>query len=296
MGKYSIKELEQLSGIKAHTIRIWEKRHQIIAPSRTDTNIRYYSDDDLKKILNISILNSNGLKISKIADLSSEELSLKVEELSHQRPEMEMHIDRMVIAMVELDEIKFEKLISDLTLKYGFVNTIKNIIYPFLEKIGVLWLTGNINPAQEHFISNLIRQKLIVAIDGLPVTNKPEAKRVILFLPENELHELGLLFYHYLIKRLSYKTYYLGQCVPLDDLENVVKIRKPHYLVTSISTTSTEKRLKDNIYSLSNAFPECHLYVSAKQINHFAIELPKNVTKFVGPQELSMIFTENLNN
>src|SRR5688572_1728818 len=181
MGKYSIKELEKLSGIKAHTIRIWEKRHRLIEPQRTNTNIRFYSDDDLKKIINVSVLNNNGLKISKIAGMSGDEMHRKIMELTTTKSEATIHIDQLVIAMVELDEEKFERILAGLTLRFGFEQTVVDVIYPFLEKIGVLWQTHHITPAQEHFISNLIRQKVIVAIDSLPIPPKTK-KSVMLFL------------------------------------------------------------------------------------------------------------------
>ena len=186
MGKYSIKELEQLSGIKAHTIRIWEKRHRLVEPKRTPTNIRYYSDDDLKKIINVSLLNTHGVKISKIVDLSIDEINQRVTELSEAKNSIEIYIDQLVLAMIDMEEEQFEKVLSNLILRFGFESTIIEIVYPFLEKIGVLWLTDNISPAQEHFISHLIRQKLIVAIDSIPLAPKT-SKRILLYLPENAL-------------------------------------------------------------------------------------------------------------
>ncbi|HYG20395.1 MAG TPA: MerR family transcriptional regulator, partial [Ohtaekwangia sp.] len=167
MGKYSIKELEQLSGIKAHTIRIWEKRHKLVKPSRTPTNIRFYSDADLKKIINVSLLNSQGMKISRIATLTPEEINQKVLALSETTSDAAIHMDQMVVTMIDLDEASFERVLSNLILRYGFEKSITDIVFPFLEKIGVLWQTQNITPAHEHFISNLIRQKIIVAIDSL---------------------------------------------------------------------------------------------------------------------------------
>src|SRR5882762_4460331 len=136
MGKYSIKELEQLSGIKAHTIRIWEKRHKIIAPNRTATNIRFYSDEDLKKIINVSLLNNNGIKISKIADMSLDDMNRKVLQLSELNNDDMVHIDQLVVAMIDMEEELFEKILNNLILRYGFEKSVTEIIYPFLEKIG----------------------------------------------------------------------------------------------------------------------------------------------------------------
>lgn len=254
MGRYSIKELEKLSGIKAHTIRIWEKRHQIIEPQRTPTNIRFYSDDDLKKIINVSVLNNNGVKISKIAGMSLSELNEKVYELSTESPSMEIHIEQMVVAMIDMEEAAFEKIISHITLKLGFEKAVTDVIYPFLEKIGVLWQTGNITPAQEHFISNIIRQKVIVAIDSLPIPSSTSL-RVILYLPENELHEIGLLFYNYITRKQGMRTYYLGQNLPFDDLIAVGQIHRPHFVITAITTPQKDDGVRKHLQKVVEAFP-----------------------------------------
>ncbi len=268
MGKYSIKELEQLSGIKAHTIRIWEKRHRLIEPQRTTTNIRFYSDDDLKKIINVSLLNANGIKISKIAGMSVDEMSRKVIEISETKQEAMVHIDQLVIAMVELDEEKFEKTLSGLILRFGFEKTVVEILYPFLEKIGILWQTHHINPAQEHFISNLIRQKVIVAIDSLPIAQKT-AKRVMLFLPEHELHEISLLFSHYRFRKAGFRTFYLGQTVPFNDLKAAFEVHQPHLLLTSITSAMTRNSLENYLERLSTNFPQADILITGWQIQNY---------------------------
>lgn len=265
MGKYSIKELEQLSGIKAHTIRIWEKRHKIIEPQRTHSNIRYYSDFDLKKIISVSLLNNNGIKISKIADMSLDDVNKKVLEISAVKTDTSIHIDQLVIALVDMDEEQFEKILSNLILRYSFEKTITEIMYPFLEKIGILWQTQNISPAQEHFISNLIRQKMIVAIDGLPIP-PIESERVVLFLREKELHEIGLLFYHYLIRKAGYRTYYLGQNVPHEDLKQIVSLHKPGILVSSLTTAPEYISIENYLHQLEKDFPNQMILISGYQL------------------------------
>lgn len=264
MGKYSIKDLEQLSGIKAHTIRIWEKRHNIISPSRTDTNIRFYSDEDLKRIINVSLLNTYGIKISRIARMTEKEVNQKVLEISEIKNEANVHIDQLVVAMIDIDEALFEKILNTLILRYGFERTVTEIIYPFLEKIGVLWQTKNITPAHEHFISNLIRQKIIVSIDGLSLP-PPTAHRVLLFLPEDEMHEIGLLFYHYLVRKAGFRTYYLGQNVPHNDLRQIVEIHKPQTLITSV-TSLPSKPIDQYFQRLSHDFPDLLILASGLQV------------------------------
>lgn len=280
MGKYSIKELEALSGIKAHTIRIWEKRYKIVHPERTSTNIRYYSDDDLKKILNVSILNSHGYKISKIAELPVPELYAKVAKLSSDPTDLSLLVDELTICMVELDESKFDKLLSDYILKYSFERTIVEIIYPFLDKIGILWLSDNISPIQEHFIANLVRQKIIVAIDGLPLNTAADAEGVLLFLPENELHEIALLFFYYLLKKLNYRTIYLGQHVPLDDLQEVANTLMPKYLLTCITYHPKGQHLEEFIALLSDKFHTSQVFITGKPIFDLKIKLPQNIHIF----------------
>jgi DNA-binding transcriptional MerR regulator len=264
MAKYSIKELEHLSGIKAHTIRIWEKRHNLISPKRTDTNIRYYSDDDLKKIINVSLLNHQGVKISKLATMSLEEINQHILKMTESLTETSVYIDQLIVAMVDMEEERYEKILSTLFLRFGFERTITEVIYPFLEKIGVLWQTKNINPAQEHFISNLIRQKIIVAIDSLPMVDK-EARRMVLYLPENELHELGLLFCHYIARKAGFKTYYLGQHVPQEDLLTIVEIHKPSVVVGYI-TSSPYGGVEAYLSKLQLKLPKIKFLVSGYQI------------------------------
>lgn len=285
MGNFSIKELEQLSGIKAHTIRIWEKRHQLIVPKRTATNIRYYSDDDLKKIISVSLLNSRGVKISKIVTLSEQEINQQVFELSEEKADVEIYIDQLVLAMIDLEEEQFDKVLSRLTLKLGFENAILDVVYPFLEKIGILWLTENISPAQEHFITNLIRQKIIVAIDALQVPSKL-SKRAILFLPENEQHEIALLFYHYIVRQSGIRTYYLGQSVPYRDLKSICEIHKPDFIVTSITSSPQPRQVQGYLDQLCSDFKTSKIFASGAALRKLSLKKIANLTVFEGAKGL----------
>ena len=278
VGTYSIKELEKLSGIKAHTIRIWEKRHNIIQPERTSTNIRFYSDEDLKKIINVSMLNNYGVKISKIAGMSFEEISRKILDMTSAQTTASGYIEQLVVAMVDLEEELFEKTLRTLVKKFGFEQTLTEAVYPFLEKIGILWQTKNITPAQEHFISNLIRQKIIAAIDVLPVASDNQ-KKFLLFLPEHELHEIGLLFNYYLVKKAGHKVYYLGQNVPYDDLIAIVATHNPHVLVTSM-TTPMIGGVTNYLTKLSQQFPKQQILVSGIQVADLPSKSLPNVTTF----------------
>lgn len=293
MAYYSIKDLEKLSGIKAHTLRIWEKRYNLVEPKRTETNIRYYDDNDLKKILNVALLNRNGFKISHIAQYNEKEISTKINDISSRDQETETNIDNLVIAMIDLDDRRFEKILSKSIMQNGFEKSILNVIYPFFVKIGMLWQTGAINPAQEHFISNLTRQKLIVAIDGMVEPEGEQSKRFILYLPEGELHELGLLFYHYLIKKRGHKVLYLGQSVPFEDLERVVDIKPCDYILTSFNSSITGININEYISKLSKKFRKQNILFSAFDKEGLNRRLPDNTLRIKDIHEF-VEFLENL--
>lgn len=231
MAEYKIKDIEQLTGIKAHTIRIWEKRYGILKPNRTDTHIRSYSDDELSLLLNISLLNKKGIKISRIAEMESEEIHKKVANLMLDA-DVELIQEKLVLALLELDEFLFRDTLGEIIelkgLEQGFISE----VLPFLERIGVMWLVGSINPAQEHFISNLIRQKIISEIDKLPIPSDSQ-QSIMLFLPEHEWHEISLLFYQFVLRKNGIKTIYLGQALPFDAVLECVEKLKPNALLTS---------------------------------------------------------------
>jgi MerR family transcriptional regulator, light-induced transcriptional regulator len=272
---YSIKDLEQLSGIKAHTLRIWEQRYNLLSPKRTDTNIRFYDDDDLKLILNVAMLNDNGFKISKIASMMAEDIRKEVVKLTERSLTYDDQIHALTISMIEMDEERFDKVLRGNIQKLGFEQTMLNVIYPFMSKIGVLWQTGAINPAQEHFISNLVRQKLIVAIDGQ--STKTEGKKFLLFLPEGELHEISLLFAAYMIKSKGHRVIYLGQNTPNQDLQSVQKLHQPDFLLTIITTSPSSEYVPDYIQGISEQFSTSRIFITGYQVIGQDLILPSNV-------------------
>ncbi len=277
MLKYTINDLEKITGVKAHTIRMWEKRYCVVSPKRTSTNIRYYLDEDVKKILNVSTLRKYGLKISEIMKMPSEEINEKVVELSGRVGDYEGQINNLFISMIEFNEDDFNKIISDSILKIGFEKTVMYILYPFLEKIGVLWQVGSVFPAQEHFISNLIRQKLIVAIDAQPKTKKSDAKTFLLFLPDNELHEIGLLYYNYLLKKHGHKVIYLGQTTPFEDLIKTQKIINADFFLTHLITSAVPYKACEYIKNISKSFPGKKIFVTGKQACEQESDTPENI-------------------
>ncbi len=275
---YSIKDLEKISGIKAHTIRIWERRYNIVEPKRTPTNIRFYSDADLKRLLNISILNQNGIKISKIAHLSDDQLRGRVLDLCLDGRNNDVQIESMMIAMLDLDEHKFVNTLSASIIKLGFEECMEQILFPFLDRIGVLWQTGSINPAQEHFISNLVRQKLIVAIDNEMQNNEPEGLKLIMFLPDRELHELGLLFYNLMARKEGVGVTYLGVSVPLNDLIKVQELTGAHAFFTSVISAKDKEELEDMFQKYREALPGFPFLVTGLQLKEHNPKLPEGFT------------------
>lgn len=278
MAVYSISDLEKLSGIKAHTIRIWEQRYAIIQPQRTKTNIRYYQDQDLKLLLNIALLNKNGIKISKIAKMSEQEIAEKVSAISEVNFEYGTQLDALTISMIEMDEFKLDRIISTNIQQLGFERTMLEIIYPFLDKLSVLWLTGSISPVQENFMSYLIRQKLIVAINELPLTQSNQTKKFILYLPEGERQELSLLFMTYLLKSRKHHVIYLGQEISISDLADACKIRNPDFLFTMVTETFAKEPVQKYIESLAESFPDCHILLSGYQVVAQEVFPPENVS------------------
>ncbi len=274
---YSIRDLEKLSGIKAHTIRMWEQRYDILQPQRTETNIRYYQDEDLKLLLNIALLNKNGIRISKIAKMSEEEIAREVVELSDVSSEYSSQLDALTISMIEMDESKFDRIISANIEQMGFERTMLEVIYPFLDKLSVLWLTGSINPVQENFISYLIRQKIIVAIDKEPIAPKSKANKFMIYLPEGERQELSLLFMLYMLKSRKLPTVYLGQEISVTDLEDAYQVHQPAYIFTMITENFARESVKHYLDRLCNSFPSAQILVSGYQVAAQQIESYENV-------------------
>lgn len=278
MSTYSIKDLEQLSGIKAHTLRIWEQRYAIISPDRTDTNIREYSDEDLKLVLNISLLKDHGYKISDISKLPLNELYSRVIKISERQLSYPDQIQALTLSMLDIDEERFEALINANVAHFGFESTMINIIYPFLNRIGTLWITGSVGPAQEHFITNLIRQKLIVAIDGYAGKQSPGAEKYLLFLPEGEYHEIGLLFANYILTARGNRVIYLGQSLPFRELGFIYARHKPDYIFTVLTSSLPNHEVQSFVDRLAGSFPEAQLLLTGYQVIGQDIERPDNTT------------------
>lgn len=278
MNVYSIKDLENFSGIKAHTIRIWEQRYHLLNPVRTETGIRTYTDIDLKRILNIATLqNKGGIKISKIAELTESEISEKILQLSGGELDYPEHIQAITVAMMDLNEYRFQVLAKTITDAYGFENFMLKVIYPFLTRLGTLWLSGSVGPAQEHFITHLIRQKIIAAIDSQMAKPKPDAKKFLLYLPEGELHEIGLLFASYLIRARQHSAVYLGQSLPFDELCLAYEIHQPDYVFSVFTTEPSQDILPAYVADLDKMLPDAKIMLTGYNVLHAAEPLPARI-------------------
>ncbi len=262
MDRYTIADLEKLTGIMAGTIRIWERRYRIIKPHRTDTNRRWYDDDDLKRIINISILYRHGLKISKIAELTGPQIADQVANLMKDSSDSDTQIDSLIMAMTEFNENAINNVLLKSTITRGFEVTFATIVFPFLKRVGIMWHTGSVDIGAEHFVSNIFRKRLIAAIDSLPPGNNPDRKKVILYLPENEFHELGLLFYAFAVSKAGHEVVYLGQSTPFNALAEVVERWHADILVTGTLTGLPSGKPEEYLARLSSAFSSSKILVS----------------------------------
>lgn len=275
MSAFTIKDLENLSGIKAHTIRMWEQRYSFLKPQRSCTNIRYYTNEQLKTILNIALLNKYGYKISHIDRMQPDEICARILELRNAEAVQERIVNELVREMVDLCTEDFEQTLCAYVNNYGLERAVREIIFPFLEKIGLLWQTGHILPAQEHFVANIIRQKLIVAIDGLK--SNACGKRCMLYLPTGEYHELGLLFLTYILKSRGARIIYLGANVPLDDVASVVKSLQPDMAFVHLTSTSPQFNFEKLLRQIAQTMPTLPTYISGAPVHQHTLQPPAQI-------------------
>ena len=260
--KYSIKDLENLTGIKAHTLRIWEKRYQILEPKRTETNIRYYNNDDLKKILNINLLNKGGFKISKIASLKDDEIKTKANNLLKDKNSSESkEINALTQSIIKLDTSQIEKILEKEYQEKGILRLYKETITPLLIRMGELWQLSTLNISHEHLFSNTLRKFIIVKTDEVKA-EKQLNKSVLIFLTKGEHHEIPILFYNYFLKSFGWDSIYLGANVPTEDLRLAIIQKNPDLVFTSMIINVTGDRFHRNLDSILEVIPEKKLCLS----------------------------------
>lgn len=279
MNRFSIRDIENLTGIKAHTLRIWEQRYGILQPKRTPTNIRFYDALDLKTALRISLLNQYGYKISRIHRMSGDEMNTLIGKINDSEFRLQLLVNELLEATLAIDIDHFEELVDLYMKKYGIEQTVEQLLFNFLEKIGIMWMTDRIFPAQEHLISNVIYRKMALAIEQLP-KYAATSPAILLFLPEGEIHDIGLMYINYLLKKNRKKTIYLGPNTPFDDVALVYSAKKPEYLYVHLTSVTTEFDCTKYLYRLSYTFPESMIYVSGGMLKHHKIQ-PKSNLKFL---------------
>jgi len=288
---FSIKDLENLTGIKAHTIRIWEKRYNLLEPKRTDTNIRYYDLESFQKLLNVSYLNNNGYKISKIATIDEHEIPQLVKKIAVETNTESHAINAFKLAMLNFDQGMFYKTYESLLEEKAFEEIFYTIFIPLLTEIGLLWQTGTITPAHEHFISMLIRQKILISTEKIQSKQiNKSTKTFVLYLPDNEIHEIGLMLINHQLVSKGYHSIFLGQSVPI---ESLVEIQNYYDEITYISYFTVkpkkEKLLKyiEKFDSLLLKKPSTNFWVLGQMLNHIDTnQLPKGITTFKSIENL----------
>lgn len=292
MATYSMAQVETLTGIKSHTLRKWEDRYDFLKPKRTKTNFRYYDDEMLRLLLNITILGRNGYMISAIDKMDEQQINEKITELFVAQSAKYQDVESVLIALsLDLQEEGFNRLYQQQVNNYGLLITLTEIIYPFLRKVGLYWSTSKIIPAQERFISNLIRQKLIVAIDSLPIA-KDDSPGLVLFLPEQELHELGLLLAFFIARNAGWRVYYLGQDVPVENVSATIRIANADVVMTII-TTPRNKSI-DDIISTIQAEKKIPILMSGLSPAIKKKRQDSRVTFLEGPNEFIQFLTDYL--
>ncbi|MDZ4758620.1 MAG: MerR family transcriptional regulator [Bacteroidota bacterium] len=274
MARFSIRDIEKFTGVKAHTLRIWEQRYNILTPKRTDTNIRYYDDADLKQLLGISILLNNGYRISKAACMCRTEVDGIVREITEKNSSSTNQIMALVSAMLELDEQAFNKLLDTQILQLGFENTVIKVLFPFLKHLGMLWMTGTVHPAHEHFVSNLIKQKIYVATEGQIPKYGSDSPKFLLYLPEGESHEIGLLFANYVLRNRGHQTIYLGQNTPEEDIVQVFELYNPDVVFLTVTACTTIDEMPSFIEHTASLWKGKHIYIAGKMCDGLKASLP----------------------
>ena len=292
---FSIKDLENFSGIKAHTIRIWEKRYGLLNPERTDTNIRFYSLESLKKLLNIALLNSEGVKISKLANLEGQSFDKLLNDTVLNKVNKNQFVNKLKIAMLNFDYILFEKAYSEIAKELSFSEIFTNYFIPFLGDIGLLWQSGSIDPSHEHFVSNIIRQKILLESYHLQVEEVIKDDKIfILFLPDDEIHDLGLTYLQYEVLKAGFKSIMLGSSVPIDSLKRFISNKQEVIFVSYFTVQPTIEKLPEylqDFYCKLLANNNAKFFILGKQVEYInkELQIPDQIVLY---KSIDQIITE----
>ena len=267
MGTYYIKDLESITGIKAHTLRIWEQRYNLVIPKRTPANIRYYDDEDVKLLLNIALLNKKGLKISKIANLSKSEIHSEALITHNLRNKNDDLINSLILATYNLSEDAFNKVFSNYIMREGFENTITKLAFPFIQRLGDLWVSNALHPALEHFATDIIKKKIQIATE-VQTKKATNSKKFLLFLPPGEMHDLGLLFANYVIRSLGHEVLYFGQNTPLTDLFERIKNFKADYILSIFTTCNSDIEPTKFVKEIHSNMPDVKIILAGCRLRY----------------------------
>lgn len=276
MNAFTIRDLENLSGIRAHTIRVWEQRYSFLKPRRTNSNIRYYDSDELKVILNVALLNRNGYRVSAINKMTPDEMGSKILSLGSVGAQHDRLLNDMLKQMIDLNASAFEKSVDEYISEHGVEKAITNLIFPFLHKVGILWMTNHVRVSQEHLVSNIVRQKLIRGIEEIKVT-KDGGKAIVLFLPDGEYHELGLLYVQYLLKLKGRNTIYLGADVPIEELAYVCNATSPGVLYTHLTSLPAKFNLEKYLSLIRQNINNTPLVISGSVTHDYTKKIPVGI-------------------
>lgn len=288
---FSIKDLENLSGIKAHTIRIWEKRYNVLQPMRTDTNIRYYDLKALQKLLNITLLHNHGYKISKISKMPDDKIPAMVREIVSDKSAKSHAINAFKMSMMNFDQTLFFNTYNNLLSEKSFREVFFEVFIPLIQEIGFLWQTDTISPAHEHFISYLIKQKLLINTEKVQIQEPTKTDKVyVLYLPSNEIHELGLMYLNYEIILQGYKTIYLGESVPIDSLKDIKKFFDKVTYIAYMTVKPEKEELNNYLNDLKSSVlegTEDNLWIIGRMTEYIDANKHSEVRLFQSIEDLS---------
>lgn len=294
MNSFSISQLSQFSGIKPHTIRIWEQRYNALQPQRSEGNTRFYDSSQLRRLLNIVSLTKTGKKVSKLCKMSDEELYALQKEYIEQALEendYEYFVSQLISAGMNYDEYNFEKIFSHCFIRFGLLKTYQDVIYPMVNRVGLLWTTNTIPPSQEHYITNLLRQKLFTSIDSL-TTEADNEGAWLLFLPEDEFHEMGLLFANYLIRSHGKKVIYLGPNVPLSSVEKALEDTGAENLLLFMVHQDLPENIKQFLGELQKLGKDKRIFVAASRELSENMSSDKGLTWLYSIEDLEKQFND----
>jgi DNA-binding transcriptional MerR regulator/methylmalonyl-CoA mutase cobalamin-binding subunit len=291
MNRFSIKDIENLTGIRAHTIRIWEQRYGILQPKRTPTNIRYYDALDLKLALRIALLNNYGYKISRIHQMTDQDMNALIQKINDNEFKLQMLVNDLLDLMLSMQIDKFEEQVNNYIKKHGIEQAVEQLLFQFLEKIGIMWMTDRIYPAQEHLVCNVIYRKLALGIENLPPKKEGAGPGVLLFLPEGEVHDVGLLYVNYILRKYGKDPIYLGPNTPLDDVRVVCEQKAPEYLYLHLTSVAHEFDAPKYFQKLHAICPSSKILVSGGMLKHARHAVLPNMRYLANLEEAKSVLT-----